>query len=403
MTEQSVDFRPVVGETIRAKLPGQRKAKRRAVIATAHPDGSCLVLWENETPRPIIAPVATNSSSKARFLRRLFLVSPIVEGSNDDDSETILSKDQMESLLPFETSSDDKHKDIESIAVWKDRGDQLLKLGDAVAAIPYYEIALRLSSAVQIGGSILLKQGGKMKVADVDCIDEDTIDVALQDSGEERTLTNEKDIHLCVLEPDDERFQERILLNLTRCFLQIAEMLTTRSLRPKFLQSAYLSCTLAMSLNSLHSASDDASTSPSSTVKSALLLRGKAYASLNKFQYAIADMKRLLALDPPNKEAKRRLREFERQKIESAKSEKKLVKEMCQWVQEQVDTNNNEEPSSVSSRSDSVERNASRPHCDSRRPPTTFSRTQSTSYNFSPWISLLIGVALAWLAQKVLK
>ena len=399
--QDSNSFALVVGESVRAPLPNHAKAKRRVVVATVHPgNASCLVLWESEAPQPLA--VSFPASRKTRFLRKRFLLAPNVQLEDEVREESTFSNDELCSLLPIEKNQEAlqiESTTVEEINIWKKRGDDLLRLGDAVAAVPFYEVALKLSSLIQIGGSILLKEGGKIKVAEIDCIDEDegTIDISMEESGEERTIKDEREIQLCILDPDTECLQERILLNLSRCFLQIAETLPVLSFRSKYLQSAFVSCTLALSIDSFHKS--DADGVPSSTVKNALLLRSKAYASLNKYPYAIADMKRLLSLDPHNKEAKRRLREFERQKVVTAKTEKKLVKEMCQWVQGQVDSNNGkEESSSVSSVGVDARRDDRPQHghqvvgVGPKQPQPVFT-----------FVVVLMGVALAWFVQNAFR
>jgi tetratricopeptide (TPR) repeat protein len=384
----------VVGETVRAPLPGHSKVKRRAVIADQ--DGSsCLLLWDDEAPHPQAIEMIADGSKRPRYLSRGFLVAPLIETDDQgEEAECTLPNDQLTPLLEFEQKQDATVKsDASTIDVWKDRGDQLLRLGDAAAAVKFYEVALKLSSTLQIGTTILTKEGGNMKVAEVDCIEEGAIDVTMLETGEEKTIAGEKGIQLCVLEPDEERLQERILLNLCRCFLQLAETTTTISLRPRYLRSAFISCTLAISINSMQQDSPKGATGVSSTLKSALLLRSKAYASLSKYPYAIADMNRLLALDPQNKEAKRRLRDLERQKIEHAKTDKKLVKEMCQWLGQ---VNDDEESSSVS---EAKERTDEAPAFEAEPKPVA----SPTTIPITPWRLLLTGVALAWILQQIIQ
>ena len=313
-----------VGETVRAPLPDHAKARRRGVIATLQDDGVACLLWEDEAPQTI-------SNSK-------FLVAPTFRKTSEEEVESTVAVSEMRALLDFEHIAEnlaallpDDKAEASDIERWKGFGDQLLRQGDGAAAVPYYEEALRLTSSLQVGASVLIQQGGNIELAEVDCVNEedDTVDLTLPKSGEER-IVPKKEIKLCVLEGDDQHLQERVLLNLARCLLQLAETSNSLTRRAAYLRSAYLACTLSLSVDSMRESTDD---TVSSTVKTSLLLRSQAYAMLSKVPYAIADIKRLLTLDPQHKEGKRRLGELERHKIELAKTDKKLAKDMCKWVQ----------------------------------------------------------------------
>jgi tetratricopeptide (TPR) repeat protein len=326
---------PQVGSIVRARLIDHPKATRRALVATVQDERTVCILWEDE------APTRRRGGADNKPLHRSFLVTPVLKDIADEVESDIAVEDVLE-LLPFETDSvqdadsanDDK--DLrQKMQEWKKHGDQLLRLGDATAAAEYYEAALGLSKNVQIGSSIILKVGGHTKIAEVDCMDADdnTMDVAIE-TGEEKTILQLEAL-ITILEPDNDRLQERILLNLARCMLQLAEVTTLQlQRRPLYLRGAVLACTLAISITCFHNNADadTDSDSVSPTHKSALLLRSQAQVKLSKFKHAKADLKQLLVLDPEHREGQKRLRDFEKQQVQKQKTDKRLAKDICQWV-----------------------------------------------------------------------
>lgn len=383
-----------VGRTVRARLPDHPKATRRAVIATLQDDSAC-VLWEDEAPKSL--PVGNAlPAKKARFLTRPFLVTPYPAKSNEHDTsqeeiESTCLLSELLDLLEFEKEQSSSDNGITApTQVWKERGDQLLRLGDASAAIPYYEVALKLTSTLQIGSSVLVKAAGHAKVAEIDCLDEDesTIDVSFVDSGVEKSVS-EKEILLCILEPDEDHLQERILLNLARCLLQLGDTSTAGSgERSKYLKSAVLACTLVLALASFHSENENDHVL-TNTEKSALLLRGQAQAGLQKFPHAVADFKKLLKSDPDNKQGRKLLQKLDYQKAKLAKTDKRLAKEVSRWVQTVMNNDSSDDSVSGSGETKLIE----------HRPETRNTPHAPLSATI-PWFTLLAAVLLAWLVQK---
>ena len=154
------------------------------------------------------------------------------------------------------------------------------------------------------------------------------------ETGEEKTILQPEDL-IAIVGPDNGRLQERILLNLARCMLQLAEVPTLLvQRRPLYLRGAVLACTLAISVTCFHNNADDDADSDavSPTHKSALLLRSQAQAKLSKYPHAKADLKQLLVLDPQHREGKKRLHNLEKQQMQKQKTDKRLAKDFCQWV-----------------------------------------------------------------------
>ena len=232
-----------VGSVVRVRLSD--KASRRAVLATLpdNADGSssssaacccCCILWEDDAPRPILPQDDGDA---------VFLVTPHFKHDDhqqvecEEITETTVAVSELMPLLDFETKQRPTTTGTAPVLDWKECGDQLLRIGDAAAAVPYYERALRLTSPSSVsqllqivGATVLLKESGRVVAADVDCIDDDhgECDVTVVETGHEKSV-RASDILLCLLPLDDDHVQERILLNLARCLLQLAEPTTTRT------------------------------------------------------------------------------------------------------------------------------------------------------------------------------
>ena len=147
-----------VGSIVRARRPllhGNRSGK--ATVATVQNDDICL-LWEPFPPK--ILPCCKSTTTKP------FVVTPQILLSQDDAVESTVSISDVQELLPFEIIHND---DLDtSVEVWKDRGDQLFRLGDVSSAVSYYEMALFQSSKCHIGSSIIVSIQGFPKIAEVD-------------------------------------------------------------------------------------------------------------------------------------------------------------------------------------------------------------------------------------------
>jgi hypothetical protein len=304
-----------VGSIVRAPRPQHPKTTGRAMVATVLDKTSVELLWESVAPKPI------HKSSKSK---KRFLVAPKFSKESEDEEFTI-GTEQLQELLPFEETSTEEVPENDSIGLFKDRGDQLLRLGDASSAASYYEVALAKSSHVSIGGTVVVPIKGFPKIAEVDCVEEDMVDVTIVDTGDEATIRI-SEVLISILEPDPDKLQERILLNLARCMLQLSDI-DGRN-KPKYLKSAVLACTLAMTLSSFH---DDEDGDPITVnAQTALILRVKAQSGLSKWRNAMADAKRLDKAG--NGQGRKLLDSIERQKKQQVKKDKKLSKAVAQWV-----------------------------------------------------------------------
>jgi len=374
-----------VGSKVRVPLglPNHPRATRQAVIATLQEDqAAAVVIFEDEftvSPQDDVP----------------FLVAPNIasEPSNNNTIEATIPFKSLSQLLTFEkTVLENEDLSSAPLLVWKERGDELFRLHDHNAAAFFYEKVLRLTSDIQIGATVLVKAAtGHVVTAEIDCIDEDDqVDISFLESGEEATFPKSK-ILLAVDDGDSDSLQERILLNLTRCLLQLAETTSTKNRRPLYFRSAVLGCTLALALSDLHSKNVGNANVSSNTPKTALLLRSQAQAGLQKFPHAKADLKRLLALDPDHKEGLRQMQLLERQKAKVAKTNKRLAKDVSHWVQAAMDKTGEKGNGSVSE-NDMMEGR----ECE--RPDQQTDATKNVAG--PPWLSLMLVVLFAWFLQK---
>lgn len=317
-----------VGSVVRAPRANGTKLKGRAVVALKDDDTVC-ILWEDLAPRPL------NNTA--------FTVTPMVPRSKEEREDTVnvselltlLELEQQGSLAGDETSV--------SVAEWKERGDTLLRLGDASAAIPFYEAGLSASSVLQVGGTGLVPLKDEYHIAEVDYLEDGNADVTIGD--EERTIPA-SEMKLCLL-PGDEALQVRILLNLARCLMQVGE-LEQGQMSAYYRRSAATACSMALAI--LTTLNEDTE----SLHATALLLRSKAHASRSKWKMALADAQTLIRDHPGYKEGRKWAPQLDLQVARQQKTNQKLAKSMCAWVQNATTTTEtssedvNEPSSSVS-------------------------------------------------------
>ena len=315
-----------VGSVVRLNRPRPRKGTAKAMVAEMNDNNGGLTLfWEPIAPRPIGKRKLSN-----------FFVTPkrlLNGGENPGDEEISVSADEVMILLPFEVESDIVDADTEGgsktcpedVAIWKSRGDQLLKLGDPSAAASYYEEALYVSSHLSVGSTIITSVNGFPRLCEVDCVedDESTVDVTFLIDGEERQLKKSQ-VLLALMEGDADKLQERILLNITRCMLLLADLDGLN--RQTYAKAAVLGATVAMTIANL-----DVDEGLPPHTQTAMQLRCKAYMMLSKWKNTLLDCNRLI--DVGNKEGKKLLATLEQKKQSAARTNKMLAREMCKFVE----------------------------------------------------------------------
>jgi tetratricopeptide (TPR) repeat protein len=294
-----------VGENVRVRVSD--KLSRRACIAVVH-DDAVDVEWE---------------TAKVSALWGLSSMHKKTE-----DIESTILKSNIKNLLPEELGKQPRSCNVKECKLI---GDQLLRLHDYEDAIEWYDGALD-HNRPSVGSIIFFKDThGFVQRAEVDCVDDSTLDVALE-TGYDMTLPTNK-VLLTLFATDADRLQEKILLNAGRCWIQLDQAGIDSDERAVCLKRAVLAFTLALSVAQYHD-SILRQQQASQSVYTALLLRSQAQSRRSKYTHAKADIQALLKLDPSHKEGLKRLHEIDMQQKAQKKADKKLAKQVCQWVQE---------------------------------------------------------------------
>lgn len=282
-----------------------RILSRRAIVATLPEEGNangiCSLVQDDLAPRPLVHGT------------RKFLVAPMFTSVGVEECE--MDTSDVRELLPFEQAefgeggggNVDLQDDsiLSRVEQYKGYGDELLRLGDYTCAISYYEAALGLVSSKfdNVGGSLLIRRNGHSVIAEVDCIDDDgTYDVTyILPNGETEEGTMKQTDILMAVWPYDQRLelflQPRILLNLCRCLLRLAEIdgcirekssASKKDRKEKYRQAAVLGCSCAITLCEYYIADNSAAEqSVSSLLEKARIVRARAFLDLGKVSCAI--------------------------------------------------------------------------------------------------------------------
>jgi len=335
-----------VGSTVRIRdgVGKKNSFTCKAIVATISGDNTVSLVRDDLAPVP---------------LGRVgnFIVAPLFNGRSVEECES--SIDDLMELLPFEDKSGNEIADSLSTAekgeLYKNRGDQLLRLNDYTCAAAYYEAALSfIASNVSIGGTCIARKNGDAVIADVDCIDDDQYDVTFtsQNGEEEETTVPLKDILCSIWCKDEAYLQPRCLLNLSRCLVKLAEIDSTsgnvgcagqrkRATRQeKYRSSAVLGCSITITLCE-HLKESTASPYVAlldSLIGKARVIRSRAFIGRNMLRNAIIDAKKVTSQDPNDKDALKLISEIKAIEARSKLLDKKISREVCRWVKKATTT-----------------------------------------------------------------
>jgi tetratricopeptide (TPR) repeat protein len=349
-----------IGSTVRlstkATIKSSEKHKmisRRGMIATLSDadDESkmCTIILENLVPAPLLGK---------------FLIAPPLSCSDAEDFEIEVPTSEIQSLLPFEycVAEDNMvHYSDSDVSRIKEYGDELFKLHDYTNAISYYEVALYLISSdmSNIGATLVVKRNGHCVIAELDCIESDgdnsqcDVTFILPNGTTEEDMISSNDILVSVWDkgaarrgqrdkPKETYLQLRILLNLSRCLLNLADIYTectaaqsiSNDQQAKCNKSAVLASSIAITLcEYCINISDSDSPILPCLLKKAQLIRSKAFFAVGKLPNALIDVKKVINNNPDNREATESLRDIETVERNKKRADKKLSKEVCRWVQ----------------------------------------------------------------------
>mmetsp|Transcript_17123 Transcript_17123/g.21351 ORF Transcript_17123/g.21351 Transcript_17123/m.21351 type:complete len:164 (+) Transcript_17123:388-879(+) len=140
---------------------------------------------------------------------------------------------------------------------------------------------------------------------------------------------------------DGAGLQVALLLNLSRCCLRLAER-TNNSMKKEYNRAAVKGCSFALAM--ADTVRDDGTAKANKSMDyTGRYLRARAYMNGNLFKHAAGDLKYLSKRYPSDVPAQRLSRELKRREMQTRKSEKKLAKEVCRWVDKVTTTSTNEE------------------------------------------------------------
>jgi hypothetical protein len=360
MVEKNTDA-PPIGSAVRFTTkvfidpkPGPKRrgdviltVAHRSIVATLpDDDGRISLVHDDLAPAPL-----------AR--RGRFLIAPMFNsvGAQVREGEAVASD-----LLPLLAFEDRDCGD--DVAAYKDYGDQLSRLSDYTCAISYYEAALSFnSSKVEIGGTVVVRRKGTAVMAEVDFIENDGGNNILYDvtfiSGQDDATISRKEILLAVWTKDVSNLQIKVLLNLSRCLLKLADIDSTRGTSSRvgenmpsancsrqngYRQATVLGCSIAISICD-HRASEGTSNSSelNSLREKARIVRSRAFLALRKLPNATVDAKKVLVQNATNREAQGLLSEIKAAEAYIKLTDKKLSKEVCRWVKTATDSSNGAE------------------------------------------------------------
>lgn len=361
-----------IGEDVRVNItvvesrPPSKKRKsssllvsRRALVAAVSCD-VVSVVQDDPAPIPLLD-------------EQEFIIAPHFVDAGREVEECEVDASEIQPLLDFEEAKM-QHGDI-CARTLKDFGDAMTRLKDYTRAVSYYEAALhRVSSQISLGCTIVLKCQGHAVLAEVDCMEDDTLDLTLL-SGEEKTI-HRRDVILVVWEEDKEMLQVKILLNLSRCLLKLASIDKTAGTvvnanehklkqhnRQEYYKLASIrGCTAAISLCDHHGGSSNAIAADLEA--KGRLVRARAFLGLARVPNALVDAKKVSTLNPNSREAEALVREIRAFQSHSKAVDRKLSKAVAKLVHSATTSSGEEDMEGMDQQSvsaDAVSRDRERP------------------------------------------
>ena len=295
--------------------------------------------------------VRVTTSDGARRALLLCVHDATVEVEYETGGEAVVPISAISALLPFEYSLE-RGADETAIAYaerCKSEGNSLYKLRDASAAAARYADganALQQAAPVAVGGRALVKCGNRVRGAFVTCMDGATADVeyeraaatasstalALADDGDDDEAEEEDGVsleRLTPIHPTHGALQCALTLNLARCAILRSDwnVAMVRAARAERIAA--------------HDGGDEPPDASLGLRRSSLHVGARAACGAGRFRRATALATLLLEAPRPagvsaeegERDARRLLRDIERQKGETQRSNRRLAKSVASWVQ----------------------------------------------------------------------
>ena len=294
--------------------------------------------------------VTTSDGARRAFL--LCVHDATVEVEYETGGEAVVPLSAISALLPFEDALP-RGADETAVAYaerCKSEGNSLYKLRDASAAAARYADganALQQAAPVAVGGRALVKCGNRVRGAFVTCMDVATADVeyesaaatassstalALADDGDDDEAEEEDGVsleRLTPIHPTHGALQCALTLNLARCAILRSDwnVAMVRAARAERIAA--------------HDGDDEPPDASLGLRRSSLHVGARAACGAGRFRRATALATLLLEAPRPagvsaeegERDARRLLRDIERQKGETQRSNRRLAKSVASWVQ----------------------------------------------------------------------
>lgn len=366
-----------VGSVVRIPCPTGNGRRRRAIIATLSSDTTSCLLDNDFIPNKnrsrywIIKPLM-------KLKQEANTTTDKMDDSEDDEVDIPIS--EVQSLLPMEKqiinyfqkcnnemdSSSNDNSFFFTALQYKECGDSLMRLRDYQASIEMYEAGIfETCKKVEIGGTIILNRKGNPVLAEIDCIEEKHsttngkktttyLDVThISGEEEEETVVLETQVLLVIMSNDTEnRLQERILLNMARCLLQLAQQFdindNNKDIKNKnrhspegYRKAAILACTLVLACVSFNNHVNGIKETEMSTSleEKARILRAMAYKEdSNYYKHAMMDLKKVIQMNKrnnnqSNSQAEKLLAQIQNTQAKRKQLDRKLAKDVCKWIE----------------------------------------------------------------------
>lgn len=236
---------------------------------------------------------------------------------DEDDSEDVLLSSSARALEAFEEDEASVEESTAGARVLKERGSALFRLKDYASAQAEYQKCLDLLGRLyplQVGATAMVNSNGALKVGTVSSISDKTLDL-VYDNGDD---------------DDDDLSRKRILAVLPNTQVERKLMLTTQLNVARCAHHAdkytlaVLSCTLAGGIAKYDSLTDNLVT--------AKVLRARAHLAQSHLKQAIRDSNAASVLAANDKQVVALARDVDRAKRVALKANKKLAKEVSDWV-----------------------------------------------------------------------
>lgn len=322
-----------VGTQVRAPCTTKsgKVVQRRAIVATVDSqNNTACIFWDDD----VLLQFSRDGGNTK------FLVTPNLPSrdNNAEINENGLDDIPISDLQSLQTNYAAENVDVTGENELKSFGDESYMLHSYEDAICHYESALHIAhkSAISIGGVVILKVGGHPVLADIDCMEGHTsIDITFCKDGQEQTMPVSK-VLLGVSTTDKESsfVQAKILLNLARCHLQLADMEAGHDLSRSsaYRKASVLASSLALTCHDYYQHECEQNDTAVFTIK-AKFIRARAYVDCGNFRHARADLRAVLKLDTNHRASLQLVREIDRKIALKKKADRTLAKQVCKWVE----------------------------------------------------------------------